>query len=277
MWTRWRETMEKRKDNRGILTGAVLKNIACLTMFTDHFFAILVYNYMTLHPVNGAWNPQIEKVYRIGRDIGRVSFVLFAYLIVEGFVHTGSRVRYLLRLFLFALLSEIPFDLAFSGEVADWSGQNVYWTLFLGVLMLTLWEELGRYGGLWVQAAQLAVLVLSCGTAFLFSADYRFMGILLIFALYQTRGRSLPLQISAAGLVMFFGTWGANCIRYAGTYTAVYLLRFSLRELYGLSAFALTALYNGDRGRQLPKPFYYGFYPVHLLILYGVARLIGVM
>lgn len=178
---------------------------------------------------------------------------------------------------MFALLSEIPFDLAFSGEVADWSGQNIYWTLFLGVLMLTCWEYLGQYRGAWIPAARLAVLVLSCVTAFLCAMDYRFMGILLIFVFYRTRGKFLAIQILAAALVMFFGTWGSNCIRYAGTYTVIYLLRFSLRELYGLFAFALIFLYNGERGRQLPKPFYYGFYPLHLLFLYGVARLTGVM
>ena len=269
--------MENIQKNRFTLTGAVLKNIACFTMFTDHFFAILVYNYMTLHPVNGAWDPKIEKVYRMGRAVGRISFVLFAYLIVEGFVYTGSRARYLLRLFLFALLSEIPFDLAFSGKPVDWSGQNIYWTLFFGVLMLTLWEYLGRYRSFWSWAARLAVLILSCFAAFRFAADYRFMGILLIFVLYQTRDTSLPVQIFLAGFVMFFGIWGANCIRYIESYTPVYLLRFSLREMYGLFAFALILFYNRERGRQLPKPFYYGFYPVHLLILYGIARINRIM
>lgn len=246
-------------------------------MFTDHLFAILVFNYMTLHPVNGAWDPQIEKVYHMGRAVGRISFVLFAYLIVEGFVHTGSRARYLIRLFLFALLSEIPFDLAFSGKAVDWSGQNIYWTLFLGVLMLTLWESLERCPGVWRQIARFAVLVLSCVVAFQFAMDYRFMGILLIFVLYRTRGLPLVIQFLSAGFVMYFCTWGANCIRYAESYTAVYLLRFSLREMYGLFAFALIPLYNGERGRQLPKPFYYGFYPVHLLILYGIARMLNLM
>lgn len=265
------------QKNRYTLTGAVLKNIACFTMFTDHFFAILVLNYMSLHPVNGAWDPQLEKVYRMGRAVGRISFVLFAFLIVEGFVYTRSRARYLLRLFLFALLSEIPFDLAFSGKVADWSSQNIYWTLFLGVLMLTLWEYFGQYRGLWFRAARFAVLFLSCAAAFRFSVDYRFMGILLIFVLYETRGASLAVRFLSAGFVMFFGTWGANCVRYSESYTAVYLLRFSLREMYGLFAFMLIPFYNGERGRQLPKSFYYGFYPVHLLILYGIARVIHVM
>lgn len=269
--------MEKRRGKRKILTGAVLKNIACLTMFMDHFFAILVYNYMSFYPVNGAWEPKIEKVYRMGRDIGRISFILFAFLIVEGFVYTRSRGRYLLQLFCFALLSEIPFDLAFSGTWLDWSGQNVYWTLFLGVLMLTFWEYLERQRGLAPGAAKIMVLVSFCAAAFLFSTDYRFMGILLIFVLYRTRGSALPVQITAAGLVMFFGTWGSNCIRYAETYTVAYLMRFSLRELYGLFAFALIFFYNGERGRQLPKPVYYVFYPLHLLLLYVVAQVAGLM
>ena len=76
---------------------------------------------------------------------------------------------------------------------------------------------------------------------------------------------------------MLFGTWGSNLIRYAGKYPADYLFLTSLREMYGLLAFLLIFLYNGKRGRQLPKPFYYGFYPLHLLLLYGVARMIGVM
>lgn len=269
--------MENGKKNRYEVTGAVLKNIACFTMFTDHFFAVLVFNYMTLHPVNGAWDPQLEKVYRMGRAVGRISFVLFAFLIVEGFVHTRSRGRYLLRLLLFALLSEIPFDLAFSGMAVDWSGQNIYWTLFLGVLMLTVWEYLGQYRGFWAQAVRLAVLVSGCFAAFCFALDYRFMGVLLIFVLYQTRDFPVVTQFLSAGFVMFFGIWGANCIRYAQDYTALYLFRFSLREMYGLLAFALIPFYNGERGRQLPKPFYYGFYPVHLLILYGIAKIIKVM
>ena len=265
------------QKNRFTLTGAVLKNIACFTMFTDHFFAILVYNYMMLHPVNGVWDPKIAKVYRMGRAVGRISFVLFAFLIVEGFLHTRSRARYLLRLAVFALLSEIPFDLAFSGELMDWTGQNIYWTLFLGVLVLTLWEQLGKYRGIPFQITRFVVLLAGCGVAFLFSADYRYMGILLIFVFYLTRDKELPAQFLSAGLVMFFGMWSANCIRYADSFTVAYLFRFSLREMYGLFAFFPIALYNGERGKQLPKPLYYGFYPVHLLILYGIARLVGIM
>ena len=266
-----------KQNKKNSLTGAFLKRTACLTMLIDHFFAVLFLGYMNLHPVNGGWDPRLKLIYRVGRAVGRVSFVLFAFLIVEGFLHTRSRAKYLLRLGLFALLSEIPFDLAFSGELMDWTGQNIYWTLFLGVLVLTLWEQLGQYRGIPFQIARAVVLLAGCSAAFLFSTDYRYMGILLIFVLYLTRDKGLPAQFFSAGFVMLFGMWSSYCIRYVGRFTVVELFYSSLREMYGLFAFVLIACYGGERGKQLPKAFYYGFYPVHLLLLYGIARLSGIM
>lgn len=268
--------LQKAEKKYG-LTGAVLKNAAYLTMLIDHFFAILFLNYMRLHLVDGRWDPRLERVYRVGRAVGRVSFVLFAFLIVEGFFYTRSRVWFLMRLFLFALLSEIPFDLALSGTAFDWSGQNVYWTLFLGVLVVTLWDYLSYDRSVFATLGRWAVLLAGSALAFFCSTDYRFMGVLLIFAMYQTREKDGGVRFMAVGLTMLFGTWGSNLIRYAGVYSADFLFRFSLREMYGLFAFALIFLYNGEKGRQLPKPFYYGFYPVHLLLLYGIAKATGVM
>lgn len=267
----------QKTEHRYELTGAVLKNTAYVTMLIDHFFAVLFLNYMRLNTVDGRWNPRLEPIYRAGRAVGRISFVLFTFLIVESFFYTRSRVWFLLRLFLFALLSEIPFDLALSGTAFDWSGQNIYWTLFLGVLVLTLWDYLSYYRSVLAVIGRWMVLLAGCFAAFFCSTDYRFMGVLLIFAIYRTREEDKGVQFMAAGLVMLFGTWGSNMIRYVGTYSADYLFRFSLREMYGLFAFLLIFLYNGKKGRQFPKAFYYGFYPVHLLILYGIAKATGVM
>lgn len=259
------------------LTGAVLKNTAYVTMFIDHIFAIIFLNYMNLHRVNGVWDPRLVPVYRAGRAVGRIAFILFAFLIVEGFFQTRSRARFLQRLFLFALISEIPFDLAFSGEVFHWQSQNVYWTLVLGVLLLALWEYLSYNSRVLTAVSRILTAAAVCAIAFLCGTDYRFMGVLLILAFYLTRDKNKGVRFATAGLVMFFGTWGSNLIRYAGEFTAAYLFRASLREMYGLLAFLLIFSYNGKRGKQLPKPFYYGFYPVHLLILYGIARVVRVM
>ncbi len=268
--------LQKTEHSHG-MTGAVLKNTAYLSMFIDHFFAVIFLNYMNLHLVNGGWDPVLLPIYRAGRAVGRIAFILFAFLIVEGFVYTRNRVRFLLRLFLFALLSEIPFDLAFSGTLIAWKSQNVYWTLFLGVLLLTVWKYLSYNRSVLAKVGQVLAVTAFCAAAFVGATDYRFMGILLILTFYLTRSKDGGVQFMAVGMVMLFGTWGSNLIRYAGSITADRLFWSSLREMYGLFAFLLIFFYNGEKGKQLPKPFYYGFYPLHLLLLYGIARIIKVM
>lgn len=280
---------------KGILSSAVLKNIAYITMLTDHFFAVLYRTIAQQLQMSGYAAANAEQIYSAGRAVGRVSFILFAYLAVEGFVHTRSRKAYLLRLAAFAFVSEIPFDLAFSGKSFDWESQNIFFTLFLGILVLAVWDwtwrkstvcgrrlstKSGRQQGNALQqaayrAAGAAALFIGCLAAYALKTDYRFMGVLLIFAFYRTRKTNLPIQIAAAGCAMLFGTWGANCLRYADSYPMTYLFVFSLKEMYGLFAFVPIALYNGQKGRQLPKAVCYGFYPVHLLLLHWAAVMIS--
>lgn len=156
---------QKGKKEYGV-TGAVLKNAAYVSMFVDHFFAVIFFNYMNLHLVNGSWDPALLPIYRTGRAVGRIAFILFAFLIVEGFYCTRSRARFLLRLFLFALISEIPFDLAFSGKLIEWKSQNVYWTLLLGVLLLSIWEYLSRYKSALAAAGRFLLVTAVCAAAF---------------------------------------------------------------------------------------------------------------
>lgn len=184
----------------------------------------------------------------------------------------------MLRLGVFAILSEIPFDLAFSGMVFDWNSQNIFFTLFLGVLVLIVWDRLVRYQGVVFIIARWMVLLSGCAAAYWGKTDYRYMGVLLIFVFYKAHERNLADKILLAGCVMLLGTWSTNCLRYLDDgYTVLELFRTSLREMYGLAAFILIGLYYGEKGHQPPKWFCYGFYPVHLLFLYGAARYIGVM
>ena len=234
----------------------------------------------------------MNQVYSVGRLVGRTSFVLFAYLTVEGFLHTRSRLKYLLRLMLFALMSEIPFDLAFAGQVIDCSSQSIFFTLFISVLVLTTWEWAGgnirrlcrtraRRDVYWhicvgvFRLVQIGTVLIGCGAAQFLRADYKYMGVLLIFTFYLLRDKPFYIQIAPVACVMFLGTWSMNMQRYAGDYTTAYLIKFSMRELCGLFAFIPIALYDGTKGRQLPRAVCYGFYPVHLLVLYGIARMIS--
>ena len=273
-------------------SNAVLKNIAYLTMFIDHFFAVVFTELIWKYSASGAEADRLLAIRSAGRAIGRTSFILFAFLAVEGFIHTRSRRNYLLRLGLFAFVSEIPFDLAFSKKWINQNSQNIFFTLFLGVLVLTVWEwtaknlrmlrksRVRRDAGWYLctgifGAVQIGSVLLGCAAAYWLSTDYKYMGVLLIFTFYLMRRRPFALKMVLAGCVMFFGMWSINSLRYADIYSVSYLLRFSMRELYGLFAFIPIALYDGTKGRQLPKAVCYGFYPVHLLLLYGIARIVS--
>ena len=140
-----------------------LKMIAIVSMLIDHMGAILFPQYIIL------------------RYIGRIAFPIYTYTLVEGFMHTRDIKKYMVRLGIFALLSEIPFDLAFRGSVIYIQKQNVFFTLFLGVLMLYL--LLKSRNRIQSAALVLAILLLS---EFL-RTDYSSMGLLMILCFYVFR------------------------------------------------------------------------------------------
>ena len=143
-------TTEMQAQKKGV-TGTTLKIIAIVAMFIDHFAAILIENYLTMvtsasyssAEAQMAWlreNPGVaimEIVYVVMRLIGRFGFPLFAFLIVEGFQHTRSVKKYALNLGVFALISELPFNLGFASKLFYVGYQNVFFTLLLGLLCIT--------------------------------------------------------------------------------------------------------------------------------------------
>lgn len=154
-----------------------------------------------------------------------------------GAVHTHDSRRYAVRLALFAVLSELPFNLALHNTVFWWNHQNVFFTLLLGLLVIRAFQRsAGReWRGLLALGAAAALAEL-CHT------DYGATGVLVIASFYLLRER-LPL---AAVLAYGFLILGAEI------------------EIWSLPGFLLLFLYNGKRGRQ-PKSFFYAFYPLHLL------------
>lgn len=138
------------KKNKGI-TGSTLKIIAIVAMFIDHFAAILVLGYLnangpkylTSYEEYSLWLKEhqfyqlMARTYEIMRGIGRFGFPIFCFLLVEGFIYTGNKMKYAINLLVFAFISEIPFDLGFEGHLFYPEYQNVFFTLFLG--LLTIW------------------------------------------------------------------------------------------------------------------------------------------
>ena len=179
------------------------------------------------------------------RYIGRIAFPIFAFLLVEGYFHTRDVRRYMLRLGLFAVISEIPYDLAFRETILEFEHQNVFFTLFIGVAMMYALEKSPQW------QAKAAEVLLAMWAASLLCSDYRYKGILLIAVYYFLRGRKREEFVLGAGW-NFLWNWEI--------------------QWYGALASVPIAMYSGQRGRSM-KYFFYLFYPLHLAVFYGVARM----
>lgn len=245
------------------LDSDALKLIAIVTMLIDHIGAaiLLPAGMMAVNTLN-SW----IDIYGLSRSIGRTAFPIFVFLLVEGFFHTHSRKKYFGRLLLFALLSEIPFDMAIYGKPVYMESQNVFWTLVIG--FLTIWgiENFCGKHRQWLIRGQenriltnypiaayvISVCVVFMGvvTAYYLRVDYRLYGVPLIVLFYFGKRAQVPrLFTCIAGYLLF------------------------LWEPYCIFGFLLILFYNGTRkkrGKGL-QYFFYLFYPVHLLIL-GLIR-----
>lgn len=240
------------EEYRRFLSGNVLKCIAMVTMFMDHIGLLLFPDY------------------RIFRIIGRLAFPIYCFLLVEGAVHTSNPKRYLGRLFLFALVSEIPFNLAIGGTIWYPAAQNVLFTLILGLLAILFLKGHKLEGkqepifisGIWL----LLVLVLVLLAEFA-RTDYGAGGVILILIFYLFRSEWLKKSLLFAAAVVFL---------YGGI------------ENYAILSLVPILCYNGKRSalpsgrrkdntepesREKYRPdarryFFYLFYPVHLIFLY---------
>lgn len=249
------------------ISGSTLKMIAVVTMLTDHFAAGVLGRYLSMQgadnldwPDSAAYeqwmeqNENLMRAYNIMRDIGRVAFPIYCFLLVEGFIHTKNRMKYAGRLLVFAFISEIPFDLLFRGKAVYLGYQNVFFTLFFGMLAMIGMEWAAKRE---IPLALKTVLTCVCAAACMAAAkmmltDYAELGVLCVVIMFLTR-KSRKLQIAA------------------GSCSFLYLLQ----ETAAPWAFLSIALYNGKRGWNL-KYFFYLFYPVHLLLLYLLCQMLGI-
>ncbi|MBO4678842.1 MAG: hypothetical protein J5626_04155 [Lachnospiraceae bacterium] len=129
-------------QNKKGVTSFVIKVVAIVTMFIDHTAAVFLERQLSNPAKAFVSGPEYYyKIYRIDqvmRGIGRIAFPLFIFLLIQGFMHTKSKYKYAFRLGLFALISEVPFDMAFRNSYFSTSYQNVFFTLFLGFMFMLL-------------------------------------------------------------------------------------------------------------------------------------------
>ena len=247
------------------LSGSTLKIIAMVTMLIDHIGAVMIEKGILKCRDYAGYGDHIKLIKEldtITRLIGRIAFPIFCFLLVEGFVHTRSRGKYLLRLFILALISEVPFDLAFRLSYYNMTLQNVCFTLFLGVLMLTFWEiiiqkpvedpwECFIKAELFRKVLAIYVVLLTMIFAAVFKVDYEALGIALIFAFYIFRKQLFKRNVTASMI----------------------LLCGKPLEVFGITALIPIQEYNGERGLKL-KYLFYDFYPVHIMLLVLLRKLV---
>lgn len=232
---------KKGLDKIKILSGAQLKYIAFLSMLIDHTNKALIYPIL-----NEGILQHISNLFDI---IGRIAFPLFAFFVVEGFFKTKNRKKYLTNLFVFAVISEVPFDMFLTSTFFNTRANNVLFTLALS--LITIWiidilkNKLENKPPILWYLVSVVVIIISCFISMQFGLDYEHHSIIIVYLFY-----------------IFYNKPVVGC---ALAYLSI------ITEVWSILGFGLVLTYNGERGKQ-NKIINYWFYPVHLLIL-GILRM----
>lgn len=223
------------------MSAFILKMIAIVSMFLDHFGYFLNHTSVTIY-----------------NYFGRLAFPIFAFQISEGYVHTSNVKKYLFRLFIFALISQIPFQLLMMNTFHFDFSLNVFFTLFLGLLSILVYDKCPN------KILGLIAVAGICALGSLIKVDYEYWGILLIFLFYLFKNNKVLTAISF--LFMCILKYGILIINNGFNIVYVYL------AIATFSAIVPILLYNGKLGPKTKKLLYV-FYPGHMLLLYIASLL----
>lgn len=198
---------------------------------------------------------------------GRIAYPIFAFLLVEGFFHTHSLNQYVKRMLLFALLSEVPFDLLYSGMWFYPFHQNVLWTFLIGLGCMYLLERWKQKTPVWRWLLSALVVLGGFLLGFALQTDFYGTGILIILIFYFFRGRTWWCFAGQLALMYWLNVEIMGGLCYIVT---IFGKQYELVEQgFALLALIPIWLYNGRKGYS-SKPFQYfcyAFYPLHCLIL----------
>lgn len=201
----------------------ILKLLAILAMLIDHIGYVFFPQYIFL------------------RIIGRLAFPIFAYHISVGYIHTSNLKNYAIRLFLFGLLSQLPYHMLFG------QGLNILFTLFLGLVCIYLMDQ-----------EKYLLLALVMISPMILDFEYGYYGLFTIVAFYYFRENKNNIILAITLLNILYFVYHNYSIQI-------------------FSIFALLLIYKQwDRKIKLNKYLYYAFYPLHISILYIIISLIDI-
>lgn len=226
------------------IDGAILKIIAIVSMTIDHMAVAFTSLFSS-----GVMD---VDMYFLARKIGRIAFPIYCFLIAQGMVKSKNKIRYMVTLGVFALISEIPFNLVINNCYFSLRMQNVMFTLLIGALVIygmQKVEEIIARDKLIQLMTQIAIVILGIYLADFMKTDYAGFGVLIIAVFYMYRDRFWISAIVCAVILYYMG----------GV------------EVYAIISLAILAFYNGKRGKQY-KYLGYIYYPAHLLLLYIIVK-----
>ena len=240
------------------ISAAALHILAMTFMLMDHLWATLL--------------PAQEWL----TCVGRIAFPIFAFMAVEGYFHTHNLKKYLLRMLIFAVISEVPFDLMYGGTWFYPVHQNVIWTLMMGLVGIHLMETVRKKKSTFVYIlVSAAVVILGGLLGTLSMVDYYGIGVLTVFIFYFFRGRKWWCLLG-----QILALYWVNVEMLGGLMYPIRLFGMEFEFCQqGLALLALLPiwLYRGRQGYH-SKPFQYfcyAFYPVHMLVIVLVLNFIN--
>lgn len=211
------------------MSSFALKILACFLMLIDHIGFALVNNKLLL------------------RAIGRLAFPIFAFQTSIGFDKTKNKEKYIIRMLLFTIVSQLPFYLFRNSVMND--GKlilNIGATLTLGLLSLYCIQNIKKP---FLKYASILCIIL---ISIIIPMDYGCYGVFMIILFYIFKDNKIIMSAEFSILVIMYCIFKESYLALATLYSLVPILS-----------------YNGQKGKNA-KYLFYAFYPIHLLVLYFV-------
>lgn len=228
------------EDNK-FLSGTLLKLIACTAMAVGHFGEVA-------YPGS--------EVFIV---ISKLAFPIFAFLLVEGAEHTRDLHKYILRMGLFAVISELPYDIALHGGL-DWTRQNVFVTFFFGLVMIMFMEMFPK--------RHMIIFIITAVLNMVLSGDYHAFGIFLIWQLWTVKKLNRDPMLAIGRYAMAFPIVGFIDGIVASDFSGMYGMLMEMTSIFAaLPLMAFKPYSEEKRPSALEKWAFYAFYPLHLLVI----------
>ena len=251
------------RGNRGIvwktpdITADGLKMFACIVMFIRTIGIVVIEKGMihlesyTQSSLNEAMAQDSRLMTLAGLGAvfqlaGGLAIPIFAFLLVEGVRNTSDYKKYLLTMLGTALLSELPYDLAMSGKILDFSGQNGMFTMTICLILLKCLELTGSISGAAGKLVRFLEILAAVLWTSLFKSEYGLCMVLLTAVFYVFYTKNVIKTILGGAISLMYVT--------------------------GPLAFYGLWCYNGKRKNRINKYLYYAVYPVSLLVVFILAK-----